>query len=287
MLAGTCSACGKTVDDEKTFNEDGRIICSDCFRVDDNSGATEIPAMALNEIGQEPYGQEDPSEKAGKKIAAFSYGGEFSVIRVLKEAWKMTNGIKGAVWGGILTMMLILMGIGGATVMLPMAGAPAGGTVAAWISILLHLIGTILSMAFTAGLMYIGVRRVAGKSFSWRMVFSGFSRLAHVAVAGILMTLLIASGFFLLILPGVYLAVGYSLTFPLILDKGLGPWEAMEMSRRCIHRRWWQVFGAYLLMYPIYFISCIPLGLGIIWTIPMFITLSGVLYRLLCKEDAV
>jgi uncharacterized Zn finger protein (UPF0148 family) len=285
MLAGTCSACGKTVDNEESFNEDGRIICADCFSDNEKADSPETSMGAVNGSIQAAASETVHEEKTGKKIPTFSYRGEFSVIRVLKEAWVMTRGIKGAVWAGILVMMLILFGIGAAALMLPAVGAPAGGTVTAWINILIQLVSTILSMTFTAGLMYMGVRRVAGRNFSWKMIFSGFARLGQVAVAGILMTLLITSGFILLVLPGIYLAVGYSLTLPLILDKGLGPWEAMETSRRCVHRKWWPVFGAYLLMYPIYFVSCIPFGLGMIWTIPMFIALSGVLYRLLCTEE--
>ena len=286
MLAGTCSACGRTVDKEETFNEDGRVICSDCFSGKEKAGFSAATDGAVGERAQGLRSEAVPVQKAGKKIPSFSYSGDFSVIRVLKEAWKMTSGLKGAVWAGILVMMLILFGLGAAAVMLPLAGAPAGGTVTAWINILIQLISIIMSMTFTAGLMYMGVRRVADRKFSWKMVFSGFSRLGQVAIAGILMTLLITSGFLLLILPGIYLAVGYSLTLPLILDRGLGPWEAMETSRRCVHRKWWPVFGAYLLMYPIYFISCIPFGLGMIWTIPMFIALSGVLYRILCPQKA-
>jgi len=113
------------------------------------------------------------------------------------------------------------------------------------------------------------------------MIFSGFGRLGQVFVASLLMSLLIVFGFLLLILPGIYLTIGYSLTLPLILDKGLGPWAAMEASRRVIHQKWWQVFGLYVVMYVIYFVSCIPLGLGMIWTIPMFFSLTGVLYHVL------
>ncbi len=70
------------------------------------------------------------------------------------------------------------------------------------------------------------------------------------------------------------------------MDKGVGPWEAMEMSRRAIHDKWWQVFGAYMVMYLLLFLSMIPFGIGMIWTVPMFFMLTAVLYRVLFGQDA-
>ena len=66
---------------------------------------------------------------------------------------------------------------------------------------------------------------------------------------------------------------------PLITDKGMGVWEAMETSRKAIHKCWFRVFGIYLLMILIYLVSMIPLGIGLIWTMPMIIMVGGILYR--------
>ena len=44
-------------------------------------------------------------------------------------------------------------------------------------------------------------------------------------------------------LPGVYLAIAYSFTVILAVDKRLGFWESMETSRKVVTRQWWRVFG--------------------------------------------
>lgn len=113
------------------------------------------------------------------------------------------------------------------------------------------------------------------------MVFAGFPLAVNLLIASILMLLLVFCGFALLILPGIYLAVGYTMVLPLMLDRGLAPWEAMEASRRAIHKVWWKVFGTFLIMGFIYLVSLIPLGIGLIWTVPMFVVLVGVIYRYL------
>ncbi len=230
---------------------------------------------------------EKVKEKTPKKsIPDYTPLKEFTVGGVLKEAWVLVKGVKSSIWVGMIAMFIVLFGLAAAAVFtLPPAGAPAGSTVAAWVNILIVLFGTILSMSFLAGLINIGVRRVQGRPFSWKLIFSGFSQLSKVVLAGFLMTILITSGFFLLVLPGIYLAVGYSLTFPLIFTRDLGPWDAMELSRKTIHKHWFKVFGIYLVMYLIYLASTIPLGLGAIWTIPMFFTLTGVLYRVLFSDE--
>ena len=53
----------------------------------------------------------------------------------------------------------------------------------------------------------------------------------------------------------------------------------METSRKAIHKHWFKIFGLYLTMGIIYILSLIPLFLGVIWTLPMFFMVGGVLYR--------
>jgi len=112
------------------------------------------------------------------------------------------------------------------------------------------------------------------------MTFKGFSVAWKIFVVAILQTILITIGLFLLILPGIYLIIGYMMTLPLIVDKGLSPWQAMETSRKAIHRVWWKIAGLSLIVGFIITISAIPLGLGLIWSWPLAIIMVGVVY---CK----
>ncbi len=215
----------------------------------------------------------------------YTPAGEFRAAAILKAAWAMVVGVKGPIWGGVLVLLAVLAGVEtAASALVPVATAFGGEALAVWLQIIVQVTGAVLFLTFLAGLYTIGVRRSCGNHYSWKTVFSGFPHLGRIGVAGFLMSLLIVSGCVLLILPGIYLAVGYSLTLPLMVAKQYGPWEAMETSRRLIHPRWWQVFGIYLVMSLLSVLSCIPLGIGLFWTIPMFFTLTGVLYRILVQE---
>jgi len=69
------------------------------------------------------------------------------------------------------------------------------------------------------------------------------------------------------------------MTIPLIADRRLQPWQAMETSRKAVGKRWFPVFGLLLVVGLLVGLSAIPLGIGLIWTAPWAINVIGVLYR--------
>ena len=81
--------------------------------------------------------------------------------------------------------------------------------------------------------------------------------------AFILFYLAIALGFVLLIIPGIYMVVAYSLVSTnIILDKDLGISDAFKESRRLISDNWWRSLGLGLIVgiiiYAFTFIFSIP-----------------------------
>jgi len=277
LLSESCRLCGKNVAETGADAVQGQMLCRACA---DQNRTPE----ALYRTGQTLAGprSQEAGQSSGNGLTISSGLSRLDAGAVLWEAWKLTSGMKTPVWIALVLVSAALFALAGMTVfLLPSAGARGGRIILTWVIIGLQLIGMMVFMAFLAGLINIGIRRVAGTPVAWTLAFSGFRRFGSVVAAGLLMSLMITSGFFLLILPGIYLAVSYSLTFSLVVDKGYGPWQAMEASRQMIQPWWWQVSGIYLAMLVIHLISCLPFGLGAIWTIPMFFTLSGVLYRVI------
>ncbi len=125
----------------------------------------------------------------------------------------------------------------------------------------------------------IGIRRAADQPISFNDIFSHFGRTVPLVITAIVSMLLIYLGMFLLIIPGMYLAIAYMLAIPLVVERGLTPWQALEASRKAITQHWFKVFGLFLLLGLITAISAIPLGIGLVWTIPLFVIAMGVLYR--------
>ena len=96
---------------------------------------------------------------------------------------------------------------------------------------------------FYGGLYMVFLNRVRGRPAAVNDAFSGFGgAFAQLMLAGIVTSLLSSIGFVFCILPGVYLAVAWTFTLPLVMDRGLEFWSAMELSRKTVTRIWFEVF---------------------------------------------
>ncbi len=281
-----CWQCGKIDSTGGIFvSKGGRLYCSDCAPMEelDETGDTNQEQDAYATSHAQPLHDADTS--SGDDSTEQHYD-KISIRDALRTAWTKTKGAKGSIWAGSAIMYLVILIIVGGGAFL----APAmyhQSTDGAWLvgNILLPVFTKVFSVFFTAGLLLMGIRKVAGQSISWKMIFKGFSCAGKLIVLTFLQTLFVIVGYLFLILPGIYLTVGYAMTLPLIIDKGLSPWQAMETSRKAIHKVWWKVAGLFFAMGLIFIVSSIPLGIGIIWTWPMFIVLTGVVYKYLFGDE--
>ena len=226
--------------------------------------------------------QETPRESQVPSIEeALSRGYDFTISDLLSEAWERVKGTKGIIIGGFLVFYVVLLAasflIGGFFGLLGVVGDSPMLTVAA--EMIIGIFASALAYPFMAGINMVGIRRAAGQPISFNEIFNHFGRTMPLVITAIISMLLIYLGMFLLIIPGLYLAIVYMLAIPLVVERGLSPWQALEASRKAITQRWFKVFGLFLLLGLISTISAIPLGIGLVWTIPLFVISMGVLYR--------
>jgi hypothetical protein len=50
-------------------------------------------------------------------------------------------------------------------------------------------------------------------------------------------------GFLVAIVPAAYVSISYMFSLPLVIDRGMGFWDAMELSRKQVGKHWWTVFA--------------------------------------------
>lgn len=207
----------------------------------------------------------------------------FSVGEVITESWQKTKGLKGPFWAaaGIVFLIILVAGFALSAIfgLLGLSNVGQIGGVGTFTQVLFQLTIMALIYPFMAGIVMLGVRRSVDLPISWQEVFAYFSYALPLVGAAILMSLFIALGFALVVIPGIYLSIAYMMTVPLIVEKNLGVWEAMETSRKAVTRHWFKLFFVLLLMGVIVMLSIIPFGLGLIWTYPMLIAVLGILYR--------
>lgn len=224
------------------------------------------------------FGSSMSSGRIGSLERAVVGDYELSVRDVLSEAWARTSGAKGSFWMGVARLSGVFA-IGGVLGYLftavPGLGI-AGKVMKAVLDLVMQFfVGPVLG----AGLYLMGVQRATDKPVEPSTVFSLFHKAVPLALVSVLYLGLVCVGLLLFIVPGLYLAVAYSYAPLLVVDKDLGPWQALETSRKAITTHWFTFFSLGLISMGLVAFSAIPLGLGLIWSMPWSLIAWGVTYR--------
>lgn len=177
---------------------------------------------------------------------------------------------------------------------------------------IIALFALLLSLPLFAGILMLSVKRVVELPVKSTMIFKYFSfkyqllfalflsqLISNVpssilnGIASHLSTYLIHRSSVYLILGGlllsatflfafclsVYFYISYLLYIPLVIDKKLNAWRALETSRKAIGHHWFKTLGLMLSFAGIIIISIIPVGIPLIWTLPMVNNGIAILYR--------
>ena len=136
----------------------------------------------------------------------------------------------------------------------------------------------IINYAVIAGLFHYFLKLRRGEKGVLEDIFAGFSeRFLHLFLAGLIGHLLMSVGFLFCILPGIYLAVCWQFSLPLVLEKKMDFWDAMELSRKMVAKHWFSVF--FLMVVAFFF--CQLLGI-LAFVIGVYITLPWAFAAMAC-----
>jgi hypothetical protein len=99
------------------------------------------------------------------------------------------------------------------------------------------------------GMYLVFLKRIRREDVNIATLFSGFEiAFIQLFLAGVVSGLLSSiATVCCLIIPGIYLLVAWIFSIPLVADKRLEFWSAMELSRKVVTRVWFEVFGLLVL----------------------------------------
>lgn len=197
---------------------------------------------------------------------------DFANGEVMSEAWALTKGFKASFWGAALVLVLIQRVATWSVLAL------IGESHVVW-RVVVGMLVSCLTAPLGLGLTMMCVRRAAGLPATFSTAFSCFDKAGPAIAASLFAALLTSLGFALLIVPGVYLAVAYAMAQPLIGDRGLGPWKALETSRKAVGKKWFQLLVLWVTVVAVTVLSVLPLGIPLIWTAPWATLVLAVTYR--------
>jgi hypothetical protein len=88
--------------------------------------------------------------------------------------------------------------------------------------------------------------------------------------------LMVFAGLVIAIVPAVYCSVSWIFTLPLVIDKGLGFWDAMKVSRAQVGKHFWAVFGLAIVSGLLNVLGFVLCCVGLFVTMPM--TFGSMMY---------
>jgi hypothetical protein len=197
------------------------------------------------------HGSSAEAEALAREILAADYN--IDVFSCLERAWEK---VKSDFWPivGVSAVVFLLMSASSAA-----------------------YVGLVIAGPLLGGLISYYLKLIRGQKAEMTDAFSGFSTAFLQLFLGALVSgLLVVLGVGLCILPGIFLGVAWKFTLPLIIDKRLDFWPAMELSRKVITRHWWNFFGLMVLSSLINLAGVLVCCVGIFVTFP--VTVLALMY---------
>jgi hypothetical protein len=155
----------------------------------------------------------------------------------------------------------------------PFGGSFDGGDAAAFfaaVGLTTLLSGLAFVLSSAAALRAVTVAYLGGTPDWKESLRLAFHRLGSLVGLSLLMGLGLSLGFVLCLVPGVWLAVAWSLAFAALLAEELSATQALRRSYSLVRGRWWPTFGvllvAFLLNMVVDQIVAIPFAVGTIFS---------------------
>jgi uncharacterized membrane protein len=141
------------------------------------------------------------------------------------------------------------------------------------LGIAVHSVSFIVSLAvsafFTAGVAKFSLKVARGEPYSFGDVFSGGPYVLSVFVAHLITVFAVSIGLVFLIVPGVILALGLCMSVPLIVDRNLGPIEALTESWKITDGNRANLFILWLIGVALAIAGLCACGVGILLVAPL------------------
>jgi uncharacterized membrane protein len=183
--------------------------------------------------------------------AAMATGGEFRIGPVFSRAWSVYAGnfVKFSAIALVIALPQLLSG----------DSKTAEGS--AW-TLVAFIVGMIVNTVGQAVILYGAFQAMRGRAMLiGEAVRRGLSRFWSIIGLAILASLGILVGMILFIVPGVMLAIRWSVALPTCVVENLGPLAAMRRSAELTRGHRWKIFGLFILIVVIIIIAAMIIGL--------------------------
>jgi uncharacterized membrane protein len=136
-------------------------------------------------------------------------------------------------------------------------------------NITFSLLNIIIGGPFALGAAIFSLSISRGKEPMLEQIFQGFNRFSDAFIAYLLVVVYVLLWTLLLIVPGIIVALGYSMTFYILADDPLiKPQEALRKSKAMMNGYKAKLFYLCLRFFLLALLCILTLGIGFLWLIP-------------------
>lgn len=147
------------------------------------------------------------------------------------------------------------------------------------LSLLAGLLSGVLNLLTQLGFVKIALKCCDAVRPKVGDLFNGVPLLIKYFIGSVLYGLIICGGIILLIVPGIVWAVKFQFYPYFIMEKGLGPVEALKMSARIANGSKWHLFLFDLVSMGVILLGVLALFVGLIVAIPVVMVGTASIYR--------
>lgn len=227
--------------------------------------ATRPPYLGGGTTAVADYQSQAPGDDARSESIGRGAALHLDPVSCFRRAWYLVSRDFAVLAGWTLIIVMAIVAIG----IIPRFG---------WI------VGLLVNNLLLAGVYALFLGRMRGHRPTMQEVAAAVRTSAvRIILAGLIQSLLTvpvvfasqmasptgAAALLVLFVPCLYLLVGYAFVLPLIVDRQLPIWRAMELSRRTVHRQWFSTFGLLLAAGMLLFLSGLAFGFGLVLTLPL------------------
>lgn len=130
-----------------------------------------------------------------------------------------------------------------------------------------------------SGLYMMGANHARGVKTTVFSLFKYIPLIFVLALTQLVNSIIVQLGLMLLIVPGIYLWMATSFSLLLVVDKSLTPLSAIVLSCKVFNAYWYPLTGLFLVMALLFVTVPFTLGLSLIWIMPLYFSLVGLLYE--------
>jgi uncharacterized membrane protein len=287
MRPAFCTQCGAVLGAQTRF-------CVNCgARVEETAGAAATPpqgsqppvaapqATVAFTPPRQPSAWTEPIPPASP--AGLAYGPPpvtekgFSVGQMIKFGWRTTTGNFWTVVG-MFTVGIVIYGVAQGVV----AAVGSGNDT---LGLLLYFIVSVAGGPLLwLGFIRMGLKLADGQSISLGDYFQDPVLALYLLLAGIVYYIIVLVGFILLFFPGVIWSAKFSLFPYFVVDRRMGPIQALKASSRASDGAKWDIVALYVVSTLLIYLGALALIVGMLVALPVVVVAWSLMYRRLLTQ---